>query len=143
VVALDTSCVVALLCEWHEHHAGTTSAIEERVDSGADIAIAAPVLLEAYSVLTRLPGPWRLSPHDAFQLLRENFRQNARTVSLGADEQWSLLERAPGAGVSGGRTYDAVIAACARKADARELLTFNMRHFAAFADESLHITSPA
>ena len=143
VVALDTSCVVALLCEWHEHHAATASAIEQRVDAGADLAIAAPVLFEAYSVLTRLPGPWRMSPHDALHLIKENFRRTGRTVALGAEEHWSLLEGAPGAGVSGGRTYDAAIAACARKANARELLTLNMRHFAAFADQSLLITSPA
>jgi toxin FitB len=142
VVALDTSCVIALLCEWHEHHAASASAIEQRLDAGAALAIAAPVLLEAYSVLTRLPGPWRMSAHDALQLLSENFRGSARTVALGAEEHWSLLQGAPGGGVSGGRTYDAAITACARKANARELLTLNTRHFAAFADDSLLITSP-
>jgi predicted nucleic acid-binding protein len=142
-MALDTSCVVALVCEWHEHHAATTSAVDERLDRGVGLAIAAPVLVEAYSVLTRLPAPYRISPDVALHLLSENFQRKARTVALSADDHWSLLGRAPAAGVHGGRTYDAAIAACARKARARELLTLNLRHFAMFADDSLLITSPA
>jgi len=45
--------------------------------------------------------------------------------------------------VYGGRIYDAVIAACARKAKARELLTWNLKHFEPFADGSLVAASPA
>ncbi len=142
-MALDTSCLIALVCGWHEHHAATIAAVEKRLDGGAGLTLAAPALVEAYSVLTRLPAPHRLSTTDALHLLRENFQKHARTVALGANDYWSLLRTAPTNGISGGRTYDAVIAACARKARARELLTLNLRHFESFGDDSLLITSPA
>jgi predicted nucleic acid-binding protein len=142
-LALDASCLVALLCDWHEHHFATLSAVEGRLESGARLAVAAPVLVETYSVLTRLPAPQRLSPGDAFHLLAQNFEEKADAVTLGADEYWSLLRTGPTTRVYGGRIYDAVIAACARKAGARELLTLNRRDFESFADESLFITSPA
>ena len=66
-----------------------------------------------------------------------------RTVALAASDYWSFLGRAPGERVLGGRTYDALIAATARKAGARELLTLNHRDFASFEDDALSITSPA
>jgi predicted nucleic acid-binding protein len=142
ILALDTSCLIALTCGWHQHHAVTTTAIEQRLGAGARLAIAAPALVEAYSVLTRLPAPYRLAPRDALQLLSENFQRDADAVALNAQEHWSLLTGAPAAGIQGGRTYDALIAACARKAKARELLTLNLRHFEPFADDTLRIGSP-
>ena len=142
-VALDTSCLIALVCDWHEHHPATLAAVEGRLEAGARLALAAPALVETYSVLTRLPAPQRLSPADALDLLSQNFEAKADSVALAADEYWSLLRGAPTIAVYGGRIYDAVIAACARKAKARELLTLNLKHFESFADASLLITSPA
>ena len=142
VLALDTSCLVALVCSWHQHHAATASAVERRLGAGATLALAGPALVEAYSVLTRMPAPHRLGPADALQLVRDNFHAQSKAVVLSARDYWSLLAEAPEALVQGGRTYDAVIAACARKAGARELLTLNLRHFESFADDSLRIVSP-
>ena len=76
-------------------------------------------------------------------VLRENFGKDARIESLEPHEYWSLLRDAPGKGVYGGRIYDGIIAACARKAGARELLTLNLKTFESFGNESLLITSPA
>lgn len=142
LLALDTSCLVALVCGWHEHHAATLAAVDQRLDTGFQLALAAPALLETYCVLTRLPAPHRLSPIDALQLLRDNFQEQARTVVLGAEDYWALLRSGPDGGIYGGRTYDAVIAACARKARVQEILTLNLRHFESFADSSLLIRSP-
>ena len=44
--------------------------------------------------------------------------------------------------MSRGQTYDVVIAACARKARANVLLTFNEKHFAPFAGDDLEIIVP-
>ena len=115
-MALDTSCLIALVCDWHEHHSATLASVEGRLEAGTRLALAAPALVETYSVLTRLPAPQRLSPADALHLLAQNFEDKADSVALGADEYWSLLRRGPTTGVHGGRIYDAVIAACARKA---------------------------
>ena len=41
--------------------------------------------------------------------------------------------------IAGGRSYDAAIAACARKVKAAVLLTWNYEHFAPFQDKNLRI----
>jgi len=53
-----------------------------------------------------------------------------------------LLRGAPEAQISGGQVYDAVIAACARKARVNALLTFNEKHFEPFAGDGLEIVVP-
>ena len=54
----------------------------------------------------------------------------------------ALLRGAPEANISGGRVYDALIAASARKANVQALLTFNELHFVAFEGPDLEIVVP-
>ena len=142
MVLLDTSCMVALVCPWHEHHRQTVASLDARLDCGAKLLLAAPALVEAYAVLTRLPAPFRMPAASARELLRANFGKLS-TIALAAGDYWRLLDRAPGEGVLGGRTYDAIIAACARKGKAGELMTLNLGHFEQFAGEGLRVVSPA
>ena len=133
--------MVALICAWHQDHAAVVSALDERLDAGGTLLLAAHALAEAYSVLTRLPSPHRLAATAALELLNANFGK-LRTVALGPADYWGVLRSAPGHAVAGGRTYDALIAACARKAKASELLTLNLGHFEQFASADLQIRSP-
>ena len=61
----DTNCMIAAVCTWHEHHERAADEIERRIERGETLCIAAPTVVEAYAVLTRLPPPYRLSPADA------------------------------------------------------------------------------
>lgn len=124
----DTSCVIAALLDWHEHHEAAAREISSRLEAGERIVVAAPVLVESYSVLTRLPSRHRLTPKDALALLTVNFFE-CSAVALDTASYRALLERAPAQAVAGGRTYDAVIAQCAIRAGVAHLLTFNERHF--------------
>jgi predicted nucleic acid-binding protein len=127
--ALDTSCMVAAVCTWHERHAGAVAGIEERLDRGEQMAIAAHALLETYGVLTALPSPHRLAPADAWALVKANFVESAAVVALTGSASISLLGRLAATGIGGGRSYDAVIAACAGLAKVDALLTLDPRHF--------------
>lgn len=127
--ALDSSCMVAAVCSWHERHRAAVSAIERRLDHGEKLAVAAHALVETYAVLTRLPAPHRLAPADAWTLVDGNFARSARVVALSAAAHLKLLVQLARAGTGGGRTYDAVIAECASQAKVNALLTFNPRHF--------------
>ncbi len=104
--------------------------------------LASPSLVEAYAVLTRLPPPHRVSPADALALLEANFMSAGKSVALDAASYRSLLKQAPAGGIAGGRTYDAVIAACASKGNASVLLTFNAAHFESLPFEGLEIVIP-
>lgn len=127
--ALDTSCMVAAVCTWHEHHAAALAAIELRLDRGEHLAVAAHALVETYAVLTRLPAPHRLAPDDAWRLVKANFVETASVVALSGPTHITLLSRLAKNGISGGRSYDAVIAMCASQGKVNTLLTFHPRHF--------------
>ena len=127
--ALDTSCMVAAVCTWHEHHAAAAASLEWRLARGERLAVAAHALVETYAVLTRLPAPYRLAPADAWALVNANFVKRAAVIALTGAAHVRLLGALAEIGGSGGRTYDAVIADCARRAKVSALLTFNPRHF--------------
>jgi len=140
---VDTSCIIAVVCAWHTHHAPAAAEIERRLGARELLATAAHALAESYAVLTRIPAPHRLSPADALALLEGNFIENARVVALDAAGYRSLLRRAGRDGISGGRTYDAVIAECALKAKAATLLTFNARHFTDLEGVGVRVVVPS
>lgn len=138
----DTSCMVAAVCGWHEHHSRAAREFELRLSQEEELIVAAPALVETYAVLTRLPPPHRLSPADALALLQTNFIDGLKIIALDGKSYRSLLLQAPPDGVTGGQIYDAVIAACALQAKAAALLTFNERHFLAFAKKGINIIVP-
>jgi predicted nucleic acid-binding protein len=121
--------MVAAVCGWHVRHAAAAAEIEGRLDRGERMAIAAHAIAETYAVLTRLPAPHRLAPSDAWTLVRTSFVDNASLVTLDGAAHVAVLEDLAGEGGGGGRTYDALIAACASTSHAKALLTFNRRHF--------------
>jgi predicted nucleic acid-binding protein len=138
----DSNCIIAVLSRWHEHHTAARQELDRRLDRGEMMVVAAPALVEAYSVLTRLPQPRRLPPVQALEILDAGFVAGRRVEALEAAEYLSVLRRAATERIAGGRIYDAVIAACARAAGVDVLLTFNERHFAPFADERLAVVVP-
>lgn len=127
--AIDSSCMIAAVCSWHEHHKASLAAIERRFARGHKLAVAAHAILESYAVLTRLPAPNRLAPVDAWTAIKANFVDQAIVVSLDGEGLVRMIDGLVAAGTSGGRSYDALIAACAARAKAAELLTLNPRHF--------------
>lgn len=131
-VLIDTSCLVAAALPQHQHHATTIAELMRRRHAGHVFVMAAHAVTEAYAVLTRLPPPHRLSPADAVVLLDRNWG-SCETVALTATETWRVLRQHAAGGLAGGRVYDGVIAACAKKGKASQLLTWNARHFAGAA----------
>lgn len=101
----DTSVVVAALLAWHPlHHEAATALRDAR-------GLVAHVLLETYSVLTRLPAPHRV---DAALAGRALANLTVPVLELPGPEQAALVASLPALGVRGGATYDALVAATAR-----------------------------
>jgi predicted nucleic acid-binding protein len=139
---LDSSFVIALLCEWHVHHAGTLSVYLRLLDRGAIPVLPVHVILESYSVLTRLPAPYRLPCSAAKLVLEETFASVAEFVGLDPETTWKTIHSLARLDVGGGRTYDAVIASLAASAGATQLLTWNMKDFVGIAPASLEVQEP-
>jgi predicted nucleic acid-binding protein len=138
----DTSCIVAAVCSWHEHHAAAAHELGQRFGTDQPMVLAAHTLAESYAVLTRLPPPHRIAPNAALTLLEANFAERGTVVALDGRGYLPLLRTLARAGHAGGRTYDALIAQCARKGRVDELITFNPTHFAPFADDAFAIVVP-
>jgi predicted nucleic acid-binding protein len=134
-VALDTSVLVAALLSWHESHEAAAVALEAALADPGGAVLPLPALVEAYAVMTRLPAPHRLRPTDAAEILRSSLRGRARVVTLDEAGAWLLIASLADSGIAGGRTYDALIAACARAAPAGRLATLDGRDFAAVAPD--------
>jgi predicted nucleic acid-binding protein len=123
VIAVDTSVVVAGFASWHEGHrlAAAVLAREPRVP--------AHVLVETYSVLTRLPPPHRAPSAIVTAFLARRFSQIPLTLP---PRVWlEFLGQAAEIGVTGGGVYDVLVAATARHAGAT-LLTRDRRAVAVY-----------
>lgn len=110
--------MVAAFASWHEGHAAALRALR------AGVRLPAHVLLESYSVLTRLPPPHRAAAAVVESFLAASFA--GAPLALPGGEHRGLLRAMAAAGVAGGAIYDALIAATARHWNA-PLLTRDRR----------------
>jgi predicted nucleic acid-binding protein len=124
---LDTSVLVAVFYGDHTHHPASLG-VFTRFGKG-DVSCAAHSLFEVYSVLTRMPGKHRMSSEQTI-LFIDDIRERLTIVGLTVDESAKTLRTFAELGVVGGAIYDALLAACAMKAHAETLFTWNVRHYA-------------
>jgi toxin FitB len=139
---LDTSCLVALLADWHERHGATTAAYNARMKAGQRLVVAAHAVLECFSVLTRLPAPLAAPPAVVERVLA-SYLSDAEIAGITSGTCRFAIADLARRGVGGGLTYDAVIAICSYEAGARELLTWNLSHFLRVAPSGLTPREPA
>lgn len=141
-VALDTSCLIPLLCKWHAVHEETQAVCNDLRGRNTPIIIPAHALLECYSVLTRMPARYRFLPSQAYEILLDNFSQDVEIAPNTPAMVWSVLGELSRRGLGGGLTYDAAIARTVREAGATLLLTWNLAHFLGVAPPGLEIREP-
>jgi predicted nucleic acid-binding protein len=118
VIAPDTSVLVAGFATWHEGHESSVRALNRGVH------LIAHTVLETYSVLTRLPPPHRVGPVVVRTYLTH--LSSSDYLTLDADSHRGLLGHLADHAVSGGATYDALVAFTAKAAGAT-LLTRDLR----------------
>ncbi len=101
----DTSVLVSALLAWHPGHTAARKAVV------SVRGIPAHVLLETYSVLTRLPAPHRISARDAGSVLDA---LDVDLLSLPVKAHRRLISTLAQNNVKGGAAYDALVGATAR-----------------------------
>lgn len=94
--------MVAALSAWHEDHEPAAQGLRD-VD-----ALPAHVMIEAYSVLTRLPGGLAVPGPIAADVLARRF--GASVLALPEADRSGLLATLADAGVLGGVSYDGLVA---------------------------------
>lgn len=128
----DTTVLVAGVLEEHQHHEPSLSALSTASRSSA--FCAAHNVAEVYATLTRYPGKQRLSAEQALLALSA-IESRFTIVALDTQEYLVAIRRFAAIGISGGTIYDGLIAACALKAKADVLYTWNVGHFMLLGDE--------
>lgn len=118
MTALDTSVVIAAFAPWHEAHTAARRAVTP------DTVVPAHVITETYAVLTRMPEPFRMSPTTVAEYLSRQW--TGRVIPPDAALYESLIPSAATASVTGGATYDALVALTAHRSG-HELLSLDRR----------------
>jgi predicted nucleic acid-binding protein len=143
-VFLDTSVLVAGLVYFGPQSAPSQSVMSAVADRRlAAAGTAWHCCLEFYSVVTRLPPEFRLTPADAVTLLQDELFARLTVHDLPAGDRLGLLRAAAQDGIAGGRICDAHIAEIARAASASVIVTDNRRHFLAALRHGLRVETPS
>ena len=126
----DTSVIVAGIIELGSDHAASQIVM----DAIADGRFKGPMTawhccLEFYSVATRLPREFRITPDVALTLLEQEILARFHVHALPRNRRESFLRGLAHDAIAGGRIYDAHIAEIARHAGATVVVTENRRHF--------------
>jgi predicted nucleic acid-binding protein len=104
LIAADSSVLVPAILTDHEFHEACFES------AGLLDAAIGHSLVETYAVLTRLPQPYTVPGVQASEALRS---YSAQVLMLPGDELADTIDRFAIARVSGGSSYDALIAATA------------------------------
>jgi predicted nucleic acid-binding protein len=142
-VFLDTSVLLAGLVDFGPQSAPAQSLLH----AVAEKQVTAPATawhccLEFFSVATRLPPEFRLTPGDAARLLEEEVFARMAVHDLPPSDRLPMMKAVAQDGIAGGRVYDAHIAEVARAAGAAVVVTDNRRHFLAALRHGLRVETP-
>jgi predicted nucleic acid-binding protein len=140
---LDTSVLVGGLIHLGPQSAAAQSLMHAVAEGTVGSAATAwQCCLEFFSVATRLPAEFRLTPADAAMLVEQEVFGRLEVVDLPARERAAMLRHAGQEGIAGGRIYDTHIAEVARAASASVIVTDNRRHFLAALRHGIRVETP-
>ena len=142
-VFLDTSVLLAGLIDFGPQSAPAQSVMhavaEQRIQNAAT---AWHCCLELFSVATRLPPEFRLTPEDACLLLEQEVFARFAVHDLPSAARMPMLQAAARDAIAGGRIYDTHIAETARAASATVIVTDNRRHFLSALRYGIRVETP-
>jgi predicted nucleic acid-binding protein len=131
-VFLDTSILIAAQDAEHPHFLPSFPLVVAATPDTT--ACAAHTLAEIYSVLSRLRGTKRKRPEFA-SLLVDQMIERMTVVALTVNEYATTIHSAAKFQHAGGKIFDALLLACARKVNAEIIYTWNMKDFRAIAPD--------
>jgi len=127
-LAFDTSVLVAALIDSHPHHLRASPWVAAVSSGEVEAEITWHAVAEAWSVLTRLPGPLRLPPSTA-TIVIERASELFQPVDLTPSVYRSALRRCTEAGAGSGAVFDALHLISAEERGADGMVTFNRNDF--------------
>jgi predicted nucleic acid-binding protein len=141
---LDTSVLVAGLVDFGPQSAPAQTLLHAVAEKQIPaVGTAWHCCLECFSVLTRLPPEFRVTPVDAAKLVEEEIFARMTVHDLPTADRLPMVKAAARDGIAGGRIYDAHIADVARAAGASVVVTDNRRHFVSALRHGIRVETPA
>jgi predicted nucleic acid-binding protein len=127
-VCFDTNVIVAGILTDHQMHSVCRPWLNRAKNQEFQALLSVHSLAEVYSVITRLPKPYRVSAEVAQRLMVDNLAGFERVELTGADYELVLADVVR-LGITSGGIFDALIARAAIVGRADSLLTFNAKDF--------------
>jgi predicted nucleic acid-binding protein len=122
----DTSVMIAAFWGDHaDHDASLRVFVKANRETGA---CGIHSLAEVYATMTALPIRPILAPEQVF-LFVQQVVERLTTITLDQAEYLHAIRELSDRGMAGGRVYDALLLACARKSQAETIYTWNVKHF--------------
>ena len=143
-VFLDTSVLVAGLIDFGPQSEPAHSLLDAVAERRLGRASTGwHCCLEFYSVSTRLPAEFRLTPADAARLVEQEILARMAVHDLPSHPRRAFVRSLAQDGIVGGRVYDAHIADVARAAAATVIVTDNRKHFVSALRHGLRVETPS
>lgn len=117
----DTSVLMSAFLVRHNKHEACNRAVAEAREPMCGMH----TLAEFYSNTTNLPPSSRLTPEEAIFLV-DQLVERFRIIALTVQEYHETLRYLAANHQRGGRTYDALLLACARKSGAETIYTLDL-----------------
>ncbi len=131
----DTSVLVASFWRGHRDHEASLRRVAAANKQKS--ACALHTLAEVYASMTALPVKDVIPPDQALLFVQE-VRDRLSVITLSESEYYETIQQAGERGFTSGRIYDALLLACAAKAKAEVIYTWNVKHFKAIDPEQAH-----
>jgi predicted nucleic acid-binding protein len=126
---IDTSVLVAGMLANHPHYNRALPILSSVLGGKIAAVVSAHSIAETYSVLTRMPPPLRISPTRARIAPEANVFSSMTVHALTAGDYRNLIEHLEFHKLTGGITFDAVIAWVAIQTQVDQIITLNVRDF--------------
>ncbi len=127
-IGIDSSVIIAAVHANHPLHPVSSGWLSSSLERH-ELIVAHHSLLEAYAVLTRLPGDLKVSPTEARDILRGTVHDNMKIAGFQGSRVWEIIESISGIPAIGGQAYDAFIMEIIKRNNVDAFATFNSSHF--------------
>lgn len=141
-IFFDTSVLVAAVVDQLPQHERALEAFANFCESDHQGVCSTHCLAECYSTLTALPLARRIQPHEASQIIEENFTKHLTILDLKKTLYFKTIKRVSQLNLRSGVIFDALHLACAEQENCDQLCTFNLRDFRRLNPEGLRLISP-
>ncbi len=123
---LDTSVLIAAFWGDHTDHDPSLRVFAKANRQNAACGVHS--LAEVYATMTALPVRPPLAPEQVL-LFVQQIPERLTTITLDEGEYLETIRLVAERRLGGGRVYDALLLACARKSQAEVIYTWNVKHF--------------